>query len=194
MAIGGVLRSRAIPLLTSQCAQAAQGPPRLDRDRRGLLAPSFFGADGKSEVVATDLVIGADGIGSAVARLVGAQVLREGRHASSVVYGHCSGLDAAGYSWYYREGVSAGIIPTNGGAHGVFAAVPSNRFGDEVRHNLAAGYGRALAEVSPTLAAAVAMSRLEGRLWAFAGRRGFLREAWGPGGRSSAMPATSRIR
>jgi hypothetical protein len=41
MAIGGVLRSRAIPLLTSQCAQAAQGPPRLDRDRRGLLAPSF---------------------------------------------------------------------------------------------------------------------------------------------------------
>jgi len=85
MAIGGVLRSRAIPLLTSQCAQAAQGPPRLDRDRRGLLAPSFFGTDGKSEVVATDLVIGADGIGSAVARLVGAQVLWEGRHASSVV-------------------------------------------------------------------------------------------------------------
>jgi menaquinone-9 beta-reductase len=34
----------------------------------------IFGADGKSEVVATDLVIGADGIGSAVARLVGAQV------------------------------------------------------------------------------------------------------------------------
>ena len=63
----------------------------------------------------------------------------------------------------------------------MFAAVPSNRFGDEVRHNLAAGYGRALAEVSPTLAAAVATSRLEGRLWAFAGRRGFLREAWGPG-------------
>ena len=141
----------------------------------------IFGADGKSEVVATDLVIGADGIGSAVARLVGAQVLWEGRHASSVVYGHCSGLDAAGYSWYYREGVSAGIIPTNGGAHCVFAAVPSNRFRDEVRHNLAAGYGRALAEVSPTLAAAVATSRLEGRLWAFAGRRGFLREAWGPG-------------
>jgi len=88
----------------------------------------IFGADGKSEVVATDLVIGADGIGSAVARLVGAQVLWEGRHASSVVYGHCSGLDAAGYSWYYREGVSAGIIPTNGGAHCVFAAVPPNRF------------------------------------------------------------------
>ena len=42
----------------------------------------------------------------------------------------------------------------------MFAAVPSNRFGDEVRHNLAAGYGRALAEVSPTLAAAVATSRL----------------------------------
>ena len=142
----------------------------------------IFGADGKSEVVATDLVIGADGIGSAVARLVGPQVLWEGRHASSAVYGHWSGLDAPGYSWYYREGVSAGIIPTNGGAHCVFVAVPPNRFRDEVRHDLAAGYRRALAEVSPNLAAAVAASRLEGgRLWAFAGRRGFLREACGPG-------------
>jgi 2-polyprenyl-6-methoxyphenol hydroxylase-like FAD-dependent oxidoreductase len=58
---------------------------------------------------------------------------------------------------------------------------PPNRFRDEVRPTLQAGYGRALAEVSPALAAAVAASRLEGRLWAFAGRRGFLREAWGPG-------------
>ena len=49
-------------------------------------------ADGKSEVVTTDLVVGGDGIGSAVARLIGAHVLWEGRHASSVVYGHCSGL------------------------------------------------------------------------------------------------------
>ena len=92
------------------CSRPAPSRSRSTRTSGAVI----FGADGKSEVVATDLVIGADGIGSAVARLVGAQVLWEGRHASSVVYGHCSGLDAAGYSWYYREGVSAGIIPTNG--------------------------------------------------------------------------------
>jgi 2-polyprenyl-6-methoxyphenol hydroxylase-like FAD-dependent oxidoreductase len=138
-------------------------------------------SDGKSRVVTTELVVGADGIGSAVARLTGARVLWEGRHASAVVYGHRSGIEATGYSWYYKEGVSAGVIPTNGGAHCVFAAFPPKRFRDEVRHDLAAGYDRALAEVSPPLAAAVASSRLEGRLWAFAGRRGFLREAWGPG-------------
>lgn len=150
------------------------------RDRR-VGGAVIVGSDGTSAEVATDLIVGADGIGSTVARLTGARVLTEGRHATSVLYGHWSGLNAAGYGWYYREGVSAGVIPTNDGAHCVFAAVPPARFRDDVRHDLASGYGRALSEVSPRLAAEVASSRLEGHLRAFAGRRGFLREAWGPG-------------
>jgi hypothetical protein len=190
MVIGGVVRSRAIPLLTSQCAQAAHGPPRLDRDRRGLLAPSFSVPTASPRWSRRTLSLA---------------LMASARPLPGWSERRCCGRDAMPALLFTATalvsmrpgtagGVSAGIIPTNGGAHCVFAAVPSNRFGDEVRHNLAAGYGRALAEVSPTLAAAVATSRLEGRLWAFTGRRGFLREAWGPGGRSSAMPATSRIR
>jgi menaquinone-9 beta-reductase len=142
---------------------------------------AIVASDGSSCEVATNLVVGADGISSTVARLAGARVLWEGRHASSVVYGHWSGLTAAEYGWYYKPGVGVGVIPTNGRAHCVFAAVPTQRFRDEVRHDLEAGYGRALAEISPPLATAVASSRLHGRLWAFAGRRSVLREAWGPG-------------
>ena len=48
-------------------------------------------------------------------------------------------------------------------------------------HDVAAGYRRTLAAVSAPLAADIAASRLEGELAIFAGRRGFLREAWGPG-------------
>jgi 2-polyprenyl-6-methoxyphenol hydroxylase-like FAD-dependent oxidoreductase len=143
----------------------------------------ILGPDGSTCVVTADLIVGADGISSAVARLAGARVLWEGRHATAVVYGHCSGLglDAAAYRWYYREGVGAGVIPTNGKAHCVFVAFPPARFRAEVGHDLAAGYARALTEVSLPLAADVTTSRLEGRLWAFPGRRGFLREACGPG-------------
>jgi hypothetical protein len=49
MGIGGAVRSRAIPLFASQCAQPARGP-RLDRDRRpcfgrSLLASHSGGAE-----------------------------------------------------------------------------------------------------------------------------------------------------
>jgi menaquinone-9 beta-reductase len=137
--------------------------------------------NGEPVEIAADLVVGADGIGSAVARLAGARVQWEGRHATALVYGHCRGRHAAAYTWYYREGVSAGVIPTNGGAHCVFVAVPPARFRDDIRHDVAAGYFRALADLSLSLAAEVATSRFEGALSIFAGRRGFLREACGPG-------------
>ena len=98
-----------------------------------------------------------------------------------MIYGHCRGLRAEEYAWYYQEGVGAGVIPTNGGAHCVFVAVPRTRFRDDIRHDVASGYARALIEASPSLAADVGSSRFEGELAIFAGRRGFMREAWGPG-------------
>ncbi len=127
------------------------------------------------------LVIGADGLGSAVARLVEAPVLRAAQHASAVIYGHWSGLRSAAYDWHYRVGASVGVIPTNAEMHCVFVAVPPARYRDEIRHDLSAGYRRVLAEVSPDLAAAVADLQLESRLWVFAGRKGFLRQPVGPG-------------
>jgi menaquinone-9 beta-reductase len=137
--------------------------------------------EGRSIEVTTDLVVGADGIGSTVARLTNASVQWEGKNATAVVYGHCCGLRTAGYIWYYREGISAGVIPTNGGAHCVFVAAPPIRFRDELRHDIAAGYRRALTELSASLGADVASARFEGALTVFAGRRGYFRKAWGPG-------------
>ena len=60
---------------------------------------AILDGDGQTVEVMADLVVGADGIGSTVARLAGARVLWEGRHATAVVYGHCRGLRAAAYSW-----------------------------------------------------------------------------------------------
>jgi 2-polyprenyl-6-methoxyphenol hydroxylase-like FAD-dependent oxidoreductase len=137
--------------------------------------------DGGSHRVDASIVIGADGLGSTVARRVGAEPYRTGRHASSVVFGHYSGLDNDGYHWHYRPGVSVGVIPTDGGLTCVFASAPSRRFREEIRFDPAAGFARILGECSPDLAARVAGAERVGSLQGFAGQVGFLRQSWGPG-------------
>ena len=131
--------------------------------------------------IAADLVVGADGIGSAVARLTGAPVLHTARHATAAMYGYWSGIDADGFRWHYREGVGTGTIPTNAGQHCVFACIPPERFRREAREDVGARYRRAIADSSPELAATLASARLEEPVQAFAGRKGFLRRPYGPG-------------
>ncbi len=137
--------------------------------------------EGRSLEIAADLVVGADGVGSAVARLAGAPVQHAARHATATLYGYWSGIDADGFRWHYREGAGTGLIPTNAGQACVFAAIPPDRFRREARHDLRALHRRIIAESTPDLMSALNSARPEGRMWAFAGRRGFLRQACGPG-------------
>jgi flavin-dependent dehydrogenase len=138
--------------------------------------------DGGVKRIEAGLVIGADGLRSTVARLVEAAPYRVGHHATGIVYGYWSGLDIVdAYHWYYRPGVSAGAIPTNGGETCVFAAAPASRFRDEVRHDVAGFYHRVLAESAPDLATDVSRARRMSPLRGFPGEPGFLRRSWGAG-------------
>jgi flavin-dependent dehydrogenase len=125
------------------------------------------------------LVVGADGMGSTVAKLIGAAIRQSGRYASAITYGHWSGLQTSGYHWYYQEGLSVGVIPTNSDQHCIFIAVPSARFRDGLRG--ASAYHRSVAEVAPDLAAQMSSALVGAHLRAFAGRLGFLRQPCGPG-------------
>jgi 2-polyprenyl-6-methoxyphenol hydroxylase-like FAD-dependent oxidoreductase len=131
--------------------------------------------------IGAGMVIGADGAGSTVARLVDAEAYRQGRHSGGVVYGFWAGLDVEGFHWHFAPGVSAGVIPTNGDLTLVFAAVPRHRFLGEIRHDLEAGYHRVIRETSPGLAGAVSKARRVGTLRGFAGQVGHFRQSWGPG-------------
>jgi 2-polyprenyl-6-methoxyphenol hydroxylase-like FAD-dependent oxidoreductase len=137
--------------------------------------------DGGTFRIGAGIVIGADGMRSTLAGLVGAESYRLGRHATGVVYGYWSGLDVGGYHWYYRPGVSAGYIPTNDGQTCIFASIPARRFREEIRFDTVAGYHRVLAECSTDLAAAVSDARLVGNFRGFPGQAGFFRRSWGPG-------------
>jgi 2-polyprenyl-6-methoxyphenol hydroxylase-like FAD-dependent oxidoreductase len=127
------------------------------------------------------IVIGADGMHSAVARLVGAERYLEGRHASANIYGYWTGLESDGYDWYYRPGVSAGAIPTNDGQTCVFASLPSAQFRAEIGEGLETIYDRVLAEAAPEQAERLRRAERVGDVRGFAGQVGFLRRSAGAG-------------
>ncbi|WP_343079965.1 NAD(P)/FAD-dependent oxidoreductase [Ostreiculturibacter nitratireducens] len=133
------------------------------------------------EEIGADIVIGADGRRSAVARRAGAEVVKQSRFASSVAYRYFEGIPNRGYRWYFRPGASGGIIPTNDGQSCVFVAVPQSAFGEKLRGKGAEGMDAVMREHLPEMAADLAGARPTGEVVAFAGERGFLRQSHGPG-------------
>jgi 2-polyprenyl-6-methoxyphenol hydroxylase-like FAD-dependent oxidoreductase len=138
-------------------------------------------ADGHLRTIGAGIVVGADGLRSTMAELTGAGVYRTAGHSSGVIFGYFAGLEQDGYHWYYRPGVSVGLIPTNDGLTCVFASVPSRRFREEIRFDPGAGFDRVLEECSPALAARVGRASRSGQLRGFPGQAGFFRQSWGDG-------------
>jgi flavin-dependent dehydrogenase len=131
--------------------------------------------------VRCDIVIGADGRQSTVAKLVGAEVYAESVSSSAYVFGYFENLHRVGFHWHFAENVAAGVIPTNHGQHCVFASVPTEAFAGIFRKNVGSGFFRILEANSPNLREDVGHAQLVGRLRGFGGARGYLRKSHGPG-------------
>ncbi len=152
----------------------------LQRNADGRVTGVVVERGGASRTIGAAIVIGADGMNSTVARRVGAVPYRTGAHMSSTIYTRVNGLDVRGYHWHYVPGASVGVIPTDNGETLVFAAATRQRFMDEFRHDLGAGFRKIVLETSPSLAAAMRHAD-PGPYFGFPGRRGALYPAWGPG-------------
>ncbi len=154
----------------------------LVRDGTGRVCGAIVSDGGGSSVqVAADLVVGADGLRSRVARLTGAAAEHAAGHAAACVFGYWPDIEAEGYHWHYRLGAAAGVIPTNDGETCVFVGVPASRFHGERSGGLGGLYHRALRDAAPDLAAALSAREEHPRLRAFPGVPGFLRRSYGPG-------------
>jgi flavin-dependent dehydrogenase len=136
---------------------------------------------GRLGAIEADVVIGADGLYSQVARLVGAASLVEGRHAGGVLYSYWQHLAVDEFYWRFRPGIGMGVIPTNDEACCVFVAVPSQRFGREIGGEVEAAYNRLLHEVVPEFETRFGAARRVERIRGFGGHRGFIRTGSGPG-------------
>lgn len=137
--------------------------------------------DGRRAGVDAGLVVGADGLRSRVAALAGAPAERAGRHATAVIYGYWSELEADGYEWFYRPGASAGVIPTDAGQACVFAAMPAGRYRSESSRGMDRLYRDVLAEAAPALAGALSRAHRRGKLRPFPGVPGIMRRPFGDG-------------
>ena len=139
--------------------------------------------DGSTATVSTDLLIGADGLRSFVARQVGASVTRAGSHrvATMISYVEAADLPNNAYVWAYGDGVASGSIPTSDGQHCVFASVRPEVFTDEGRTDIHGLFARTLASASPMMADGIAGATRVGDLRSFPGHAGQFRKPHGPG-------------
>ncbi len=165
-------------------AQVVHGVAVVDvlRDSGGRVGGAVIdGAGLPRKPVSAAMVIGADGLRSRVARLVGADVEYSVPHAAASIYGHWPGLDVEGYHWNFSPGVGSGAIPTNDGHTCVFAGISPLELQKHRGEGLLSLYLRALQESAPELADAIAGAREPVKLRAFPGVPGFLRRSTGPG-------------
>jgi flavin-dependent dehydrogenase len=171
-------------------AAAAAGAEVVHQTRlSGLLRSSdgrvrgvaLEGHNGNGRRIVADIVVGADGLRSTLAQLVGAASYYVGRHSSAVVYGYWMDVDVEGYEWHYVPGASAGAIPTNDGQTCVFVATPAAEFHEIFGGNVGAGYLRTLGRVAPELAKTVARASRTAAFHGFPGHAGYFRQSWGPG-------------
>ena len=154
----------------------------LVRDVQGRVRGACLAGADRAEVeVVADLVVGADGVRSRVARLAGAQEDYSVPHAATSIYGYWHGIPAEGNRWFYAAGASVGTIPTNDSETCVFALLPGGALHGRSEHGLAELHRETLEKVSLCLAAEVAAAEPRSGLRAFAGIPGFLRRSAGPG-------------
>jgi len=127
------------------------------------------------------LVVGADGRDSLVAARVAAPTVVAGAHGAAYVYGYWPAGALDGYHWYYGDGLSAGVIPTNDGLACVFAGGPPAVLAAATRlRRPAAAQRRLLARLDGGLADLVA-GPPQGPVRVFRGMPARLRRPYGPG-------------
>ena len=154
----------------------------LQFDASGRVIGARLRGHGVGEAtIGADLVIGADGRESAVAKLVAAETYIAGLASSGLVYGYFQGLPDNGLNWYFAESAAAGVIPTNHGQHCVFVGLPRERFAVAFRGDVERGFLGLLQKCGPQLKAAVESATRSGSLRGFAGAHGFMRQPSGPG-------------
>jgi len=125
------------------------------------------------------MVIGADGVHSSVARLVGAPITHQAPALEALYYAYWSGFPADGEFQLYQRGERGfGVIPTNDDLTAVVVTWPVDEF-EANRRDLLGNYLRAF-EADPSLAERRRAGRRETRLVG-AKMKNFYRRSHGPG-------------
>jgi 2-polyprenyl-6-methoxyphenol hydroxylase-like FAD-dependent oxidoreductase len=125
------------------------------------------------------LVVGADGMRSAVARCAGAPLVVEDPTLTCVYYAYWPDLPVR-FELHEAPGRFAGLIPTNDGLSVVAAYFPQSEF-ESVRHEARKAYLDNVRHTVSTLAGEQLSDSRFGKLYGIGDQRNFFRKAYGPG-------------
>jgi len=139
------------------------------------------GESGREVPIRARLTIGADGIGSVVAREVDAPYLSRGLASSALLYRYVPSMPSDGYVWGYGDSAAAGLIPTNAGETCVFVSSTPDRMRPLRRHGVEAAFDTLLDAVPTPLAEAVRAGGRPGRVHGWRGVPGHVRQSYGAG-------------
>jgi len=153
----------------------------LRNDDGRVLGVRVGGAVGREVPIRACLTVGADGVGSLVAREAGARFLSRGQAASSVLYRYVDHVPSAGYVWGYGDGTAAGLIPTNAGQTCVFVSTTPARMRMLRRDGAEAAFHSLLDAAPASMADVVRAGGAAGRLHGWRGVPGHVRRSSGPG-------------
>ena len=153
----------------------------LRGDDGRVLGVRVPGDSGREVPIRAGLTIGADGIGSLVAREVGAELVSRGRGASAILYRYVAEVPSEGYVWGYGDGAAAGLIPTNAGETCVFVATTPERMRPLRHRGAEAAFGSLLDAVPAAMSEVVRAGGAAGRMHGWRGVPGYVRRSFGPG-------------
>lgn len=141
----------------------------------------FRQADGTLASARAQIVIGADGRRSSVAKMVNARHLVGSEHRYATAYTYLKDIPNEGYRWYFAEGAFGGLIPTTDGGHCLFASCAPEAFAGWFKDDAYDGAMKMLSIWEPALAHDLAKRGLDDRMRRFPGAPGHIRACSGPG-------------
>ena len=163
-------------------AELVQGTvAELVRDGARVAGVRLVGSGRSGRTLRARQTIGADGIASVVARQAGSEVIRQGRHASALLYRYYDGLPTDGYEWFYAPATGAGLIPTNAGQTCAFVSTTPVGMRELRRAGTEEAFSALLHLAGGPLAERTLQARPVGRLHGWGGHPGYVRQAHGPG-------------
>lgn len=136
-------------------------------------------AQGHRVVETAPVVVGADGLHSIVAKLVGASITVDRGTLACVYYTYWSGIPTSTFGAYIRDRCAFGVFPTNDGLTCVPVGWRRSMF-DEVRHDYEGAYLAAIAQ-APEVADRLAVGKREERFVGTGRLPNQFRKSWGPG-------------
>ncbi|WP_170336132.1 NAD(P)/FAD-dependent oxidoreductase [Ruegeria arenilitoris] len=174
--LGEAAQKAGVELRTATiCCDVLRGP---DNRVTGVV---LMDRDGNRYPIHTDLVVGADGRNSSVAKLVDAKETIRSDIRSACAYAYVDGLPNSGYRWFYDVNSAAGLIPTTNDQHCLFVACPPDafigKFGSDVFTGLRTQLRRWDTEVAEQLDRRSFVEKPK----RFLGAPGHMRQCAGPG-------------